>query len=227
MKNKAVYNLIGVNLEGEKSLLGLYISETESASFWLSVLTDLQNRGVEDILIACIDNLTGFSEAIATIFPKTDVQLCIVHQICNSLRYVTSEDMKKVASDLKPIYQAPNEDLAVKALTEFEAKWGAKYPAVIKSWYKNWERLTTFFRYPAPIRRAIYTTNAIEGFHRQLRQHTKNKGVFPSDIALLKLLFWLSENITQKWTSPLSDWALVIGQFSILFEERLKPYLKF
>ena len=227
VKNKAVYNLIGVNLEGEKSLLGLYISETESASFWLSVLTDLQNRGVEDILIACIDNLSGFSEAIATIFPKTDVQLCIVHQIRNSLRYVTSEDMKKVAGDLKPIYQAANEDLAVKALSEFEDKWGVKYPALIKSWYRNWERLTTFFRYPPPIRRAIYTNNAIEGFHRQLRQHTKNKGVFPSDTALLKLLFLLSENITQKWTLPLSNWALVIGQFSILFEERLKPYIKF
>jgi putative transposase len=202
-------------------LLGMYISESEGAKFWLSVLTDLQNRGVKDILIACIDNLGGFEEAIASIYPKTEVQSCIVHQIRNTIKYVAYKDSKAVIADVKLIYQAVNKELAEEHLNTFEEKWGKKYPIIIKSWRNNWHKLSTFFKYTADIRRIIYTTNTIEGFHRQIRKVTKTKGAFTSDMALLKLVYLASERIAEKWTIPLPNWGLTIQQLSIIFEGRM------
>jgi putative transposase len=183
---RCLYNVLGINLEGRKHLLGMYISESEGAKFWLSVLTDLQQRGVKDILIACIDNLGGFEEAIGSIYPKTEVQSCIVHQIRNTIKYVASKDCGTVMADVKLIYQAVNKELAEEHLNGFEEKWGKKYPIITKSWRNNWHKLSTFFKYTADIRRIIYTTNTIEGFHRQIRKVTKTKGAFTSDMALLK-----------------------------------------
>jgi len=225
VKSKALYNVMGIDVNGHKDLLGLYLGENEGAKFWLSVLSDLQNRGLQDILIACIDNLTGFSEAIESLFPKARVQLCIVHQIRNSLRYVTHEDSKQVVKDLKLIYQATNLEKAELELINFEQKWIQKYPLVVKSWKKNWSRLATYFDFPKVIRKAIYTNNPIESYHRQLRKHTKSKGVFPSDMAVLKLVYLLSKNIMVKWTMPMHNWALVIQQLAIIFEERLTDHL--
>lgn len=226
IENRAVYSLIGVNLEGRKDVLGIYVSENEGAKFWLQVLTQLQQRGVEDILIACIDNLKGFAEAIETIFPHTEVQLCVVHQIRNSLKYVGSKHQKEFMRDLKPVYQAPDESAARSRLDGLNEKWGKLYPVVIESWENNWERLTRYFRYPTAIRRIIYTTNTVEGFHRQLRQVTKTKGAFTSDNALIKLLYLAIERITEKWTSPLQHWSLTFSQLSIYFKDRIKPHLK-
>lgn len=226
VKTKALYNVMGIRTDGHKDLLGLYIGESEGAKFWLSVLTDLQNRGVEDILIACIDNLSGFSEAIESIFPKARVQLCIVHQIRNSLRYVLHDDQKAVVKSLKAVYQAPNLEQAENKLLELEENWGEKYPVVIRSWTKNWDRLSTYFDFPQVIRKAIYTNNPIESYHRQIRQHTKNKGVFPSNTAVLKLVYLLSQNIMKKWTMPMQRWALVVQQLAIIFEDRLTNHLK-
>lgn len=225
VKNKALYNAIGIRKDGHKELIGIYISDNESAKFWLSVLSDMQARGVEDILIACIDNLSGFSEAIETIFPKTLVQLCIVHQVRNTLRYVTHEDSKKVVADMQSVYQAPTLDSAQAALEEFGRKWAEKYPIVVKSWNNNWPRLSTYFDFSLVIRRAIYTNNPIEAYHRQLRKHTKNKGVFPSDTAVMKLIFLLSRNITVKWTMPMRGWPLVVQQLAIIFDDRLTRHL--
>lgn len=224
--NRAVYSIIGVNLEGKKDVLGIYTSENEGAKFWLQVLTQLQQRGVQDILIACIDNLKGFAEAIETIFPDTEVQLCVVHQIRNSLKYVGSKHQKEFMRDLKPVYQAVDEEGARIKLEALAEKWGKLYPVVIESWQNNWDRLTRYFRYPAAIRRIIYTTNTVEGFHKQLRQVTKTKGAFTSDNALVKLLFLTIERITEKWTSPLQNWSLTFSQLSIYFRERIKPHLK-
>lgn len=224
--NKAVYCLIGVNQEGYKELLGLYLSETESAKFWLSILNDLQHRGVKDIFIACIDNLTGFKEAITAAFPQTAVQLCIVHQIRNSLKYVTYKDQKAFMADLKKVYKAVSLDEAEHQLLELEEKWGDKYAAVLKSWNNNWAELSHYFSYPEPIRRIIYTTNIIEGFHSQLRKVTKSKRVFSSDMALMKLLYLIQRNVTKKWTMPVSDWKQALSQFSITFEGRLQTGLK-
>ncbi len=221
IENRAVYCVLGIDLEGRKDLLGLYISQNEGAKFWLSVLTDLQNRGVEDILIACIDNLKGFSEAIESIYPQTEVQLCVVHQIRNSLRYVTSEDTKPFLKDLKKVYQAKTKESAELHLDELEKKWGDKYPVVILSWRNNWERLSQYFKYPYQIRRIIYTTNTVEGFNRQIRKITKSKGVFPNDTALLKLIYLVTQNIMAKWTAPIQKWALVIQQLAIHFEGRI------
>ncbi len=221
IENRALYCVLGINLEGKKDLLGLYISENEGAKFWLSVLTDLQNRGVEDILISCIDNLKGFSQAIESIFPKTEVQLCIVHQIRNSLRYITSEDSKPFLKDLKKVYQAKSKDSAELHLDELEKRWGEKYPVVILSWRNNWERLSQYFKYPHQIRRIIYTTNTVEGFNRQIRKITKSKGVLPNDTALLKLVYLVTQNIMVKWTAPVQKWALVIQQLAIHFEGRI------
>lgn len=225
VKSKALYNVMGIRVDGHKDLLGLYLGENEGAKFWLSVLSDLQNRGLQDILIACIDNLKGFSEAIESLFPKARVQLCIVHQIRNSLRFVTHEDSKQVVKDLKLVYQAANVAKAELELENFEQKWGQKYPLVVKSWKQNWTRLATYFDFPKVIRKAIYTNNPIESYHRQLRKHTKNKGVFPSDMAVLKLVYLLSRNITAKWTMPIHNWALVVQQLAIIFEERLTDHL--
>jgi transposase-like protein len=218
---RCLYNVLGINLEGRKHLLGMYVSESEGAKFWLSVLTDLQQRGVKDILIACIDNLGGFEEAIASIYPKTEVQSCIVHQIRNTIKYVASKDSRAVIVDVKLIYQAVNKELAEEHLNAFEEKWGKKYPIIIKSWRNNWHKLSTFFKYTADIRRQIYTTNTIEGFHRQIRKVTKTKGAFTSDMALLKLVYLASERIAEKWTRPLPNWGLTIQQLSIIFEGRM------
>jgi transposase-like protein len=219
---RCLYNVLGINLEGRKHLLGMYISESEGAKFWLSVLTDLQQRGVKDILIACIDNLGGFEEAIGSIFPKTEVQSCIVHQIRNTIKYVASKDVKAVIADVKLIYRAVSKDVAEEYLDGLEKKWGAKYPIVIKSWRTNWHKLSTFFKYAADIRRLIYTTNTIEGFHRQLRKVTKTKGAFTNDMALLKLVYLASQRIAEKWTMPLQNWALTMQQLSIIFEGRMQ-----
>src|SRR5690606_29998198 len=192
-----------VNKEGRKELIGMYISESEGANFWLSVLTDLKSRGVQDILIASIDNLSGFSEAIASIFPKVEIQSCIVHQVRNSLKYVASKDERLFMKDLKKVYQAVNKSQAETELINLEERWGNKYPVVIKSWNTNWDKLSAYFQYDEQIRRLIYTTNAVEGFHRQVRKITKTKGAFPSDMALLKLIYLATENISKKWTQPL------------------------
>ena len=218
--SRAVYNILGITLEGRKELLGIYVSESEGANFWLGVLSDLRNRGVEDILIACIDNLKGFAEAIQSTFPKTEVQSCIVHQIRNSIKYVASKDQKPFLSDLKNVYQAATKELAEQQLDELDQKWGKKYPLVINSWRNNWTKLSTYFKYDPTIRKLIYTTNAIEGFHRQVRKVTKTKGAFPSDMALLKLIYLAYLNIRKKWTQPLQNWRLTISQLAIWFEGR-------
>lgn len=221
VQHKALYNILAVNREGRKQILGAYISESEGANFWLQVLTDLQNRGLEDILIACTDNLKGFSEAIQSIFPKAQVQSCIVHQIRNSLKYVASKDQREFMRELKRVYRADTKDLAELALDELAGKWEAKYPVVIASWRDNWEKLTTYFQYAPPIRKLIYTTNAVEGYHRQIRKVTKTKGAFTSDMALLKLVYLATKNIEKKWTSPLQNWALTVQQLAIKFGDRL------
>jgi putative transposase len=218
---RCLYNVLGINLEGRKHLLGVYVSESEGARFWLSVLTDLQQRGVKDMLIACIDNLGGFEEAIGSIFPKTEVQSCIVHQVRNTVKYVVSKDVRAVISDVKLIYRAINKELAEEHLNALEEKWGKKYPIVIKSWRNNWHKLSTFFKYAADIRRLIYTTNTIEGFHRQIRKVTKTKGAFTNDMALLKLVYLASQRIEQKWTMPLKNWSLTMQQLCIMFEGRM------
>ncbi len=226
VKTKALYNIMGIRVDGHKELLGLYIGHSESSKFWLSVLTDLQNRGVEDFLIACTDNLSGFADAIESIFPKVRIQLCIVHQIRNGLRYVTHEDSKLIIKSFKAIYQAPNLEQAESNLLKLEEQWGEKYPIVVRSWKNNWDRLSTYFDFPALIRKAIYTNNPIESYHRQIRKHTKNKGVFPSDKAVLKLVYLVSKNIMAKWTMPVHSWGLVIQQLAIIFEERLTKHLR-
>ncbi|MGH9877733.1 MAG: IS256 family transposase [Nitrososphaerales archaeon] len=219
---RCVYNILGITVEGRKDLLGMYVAESEGANFWLGVLSNLQQRGVTDILIACIDNLKGFAEAIASIYPHTEVQSCVVHQIRNSLKYVASKDQKPFMVDLKPVYQAVSLDEAELQLQELEAKWGKKYPVVIDSWHRNWSKLTTYFKYSPAIRKLIYTTNAIEGFHRQIRKVTKTKGAFTSDMALLKLIYLATLNIQKKWTMPLPNWSLTVSQLSIIFGDRLK-----
>lgn len=219
--SRAVYNILGINKEGRKDLLGIYVSESEGANFWLSVLSDLRNRGVEDILIACIDNLNGFAEAIQSTFLKVEVQSCIVHQIRNSLKYVASKDQKPFMSDLKEVYRATTKELAEQQLDALDKTWGKKYPLVINSWRNNWHKLSTYFKYDPAIRRLIYTTNTIEGFHRQVRKVTKTKGAFPSDMALLKLIYLAYRNIRKKWTAPLQNWGMTVSQLSIWFEGRL------
>jgi len=222
IERRSVYCVLGINEEGMKELLGMYISDYEGSKFWLSVLTDLQNRGVEDILIASIDNLSGFGDAIESIYPDTEVQLCIVHQIRNSLKYVTSEDSKPFLKDLKKVYQANSKESAEYNLDDLEKKWGKKYPIVIKSWRNNWDRLSQYFKFGKEIRRIIYTTNTVEGFNRQIRKVTKSKSVFPNERALMKMMYLVSQNILKKWNSPIQKWALVVQQLSIHFEGRMK-----
>jgi putative transposase len=221
IQHKALYNVLGINKEGYKEVLGMYISQSEGANFWLQVLTDLNHRGLQDILIACTDNLKGFSEAILSIFPKTQVQKCIVHQIRNSLKYIASKDQKEFMRDLKLVYRAINKQVAEDELLNLEAKWGDKYPVVIESWNRNWEELSQYFEYTEPIRKIIYTTNAVEGFHRQVRKVTKTKGAFTNDMALLKLVYLATKNIEKKWTSPLHNWCLTIQQLYIKFGDRI------
>jgi len=224
-QSRAVYTILGLDVEGKKEVLGLYLSESEGANFWLGVLTDLQNRGVADILIASVDGLTGFPEAIQTIFPQTEVQLCIVHQIRNSLRYVGSKHHKAFLVDLKLVYKALNKEAAESALDNLEATWGSKYPIVIQSWRNKWDNLSVYFRYPEEIRRVIYTTNSIEAVHRQFRKLTKTKGGFPNDNSLLKLLYLGIQNASKKWTMPIHNWNLTLSQLAIFFEGRLDGVL--
>lgn len=219
--SKAVYVAMGINLEGKRDVLGFYVGDAESSKFWLQVFTDISNRGVEDILISCVDGLKGLPDAIKTIFPRTEIQLCIVHQIRNSFKYVGSNNVKEFSKDLRPIYTAASEELAKLELTNLKNKWGDKYPIVIRSWENNWDNLATFFQYTAPIRKMIYTTNIIEGFNRQLRKVTKNRGVFPTDDSLFKLLYLATTEAEKKWNMPRQGWAEMIGQLAIHFEGRV------
>ena len=223
---KAVYTVLGMDKEGKKDILGLYLSENEGANFWLSVLTDLNARGLEDILIASVDGLKGFPEAIKTIFPKTEVQLCIVHQIRNSLKYVASADQKPFMKDLKLVYQATTKSVAEDELLKLDEKWGKKYPIVLNSWNNKWENLSYYFKYPSAIRKIMYTTNIIESVHRQFRKLTKTKGAFPNENSLMKLLYMGIQNAKEKWTQPVHNWSLTISQLAIFFEGRLDNYLE-
>jgi transposase-like protein len=222
VETRVVYNIMGINQEGRKDILGFYTCESEGSHFWLGVLNDLKNRGVKDILIACIDGLKRFPDSINTAFPKTEVQLCIVHQIRNSIKNVASKNQKEFMLDLRTVYEASSKDLAETNLLQLEEKWGAKYPMVIKSWQNNWEHLSTYFKYSAEVRKLIYTTNPIEGFHRQVRKYTKTKGSFTSENALFKLIFCAINQITAKWTMPIPNWALTISQLDIYFPDRLQ-----
>ena len=223
--SKAFYTVLGVTLKGKKEILGLYLNESEGAKFWLQVLTDLQNRGVQDILIASVDGLKGFPEAIHSVFPQTEVQLCIVHQIRNSLKYVASKNQKQFAGELKKVYQAFTKEEAEFELDKLEEKWGKKYPIIFESWRNKWDNLSNYFKYAEPIRKVIYTTNIIESVHRQFRTLTKTKGAFPNDNSLLKLLYAGIQNAEKKWTMPIRNWSLTISQLNIHFKERLKDAL--
>lgn len=221
VQNRCIYLAIGVNLEGKKETLGLWTAENEGAKFWLSVLTELQNRGIKDIFIACVDGLKGFTEAIESVFPETITQLCIVHQIRNSLTYISYKDRKSVATDLKPIYTAITEDEALFALEEFAEKWSSKYPIIAKSWKANWQKINPMFQFPNEIRRAIYTTNVIESLNYSLRKITKTRAAFPTEEAALKLLYLGLQNISKKWTMPIQNWSLAMNQMAIIFEGRM------
>lgn len=223
--SKAVYTILGLTIEGKKVLLGLYLSETEGARYWLNVLTDLHNRGIKDILIACVDGLKGFPEAIETIYPKTEVQLCIIHQIRNSMKYVASKNQKAFMTDLQPVYRATTKEAAEIALAELDAKWGKQYPVVIKSWQTKWDNLSVYFKYPDYVRKAIYTTNAVEAVHRQFRKLTKTKGGFANENSLLKLLYAGMLKASEKWTHPVQNWNLTLSQLAIHFEGRLDNVL--
>jgi transposase-like protein len=220
--NKAVYVALGIDLSGKKDILGLWISENEGAKFWLGNLTEMKNRGMNDMLIACTDNLTGMSDAIAAVYPKCEHQLCIVHQIRNSLKFVSYKDRKALAADLKPIYQAATEDEAQEALDAFDTKWSNQYPQIAKSWYNNWENLVIFLQYPKAIRQIIYTTNSIESLNSQLRKVTKNKRVFPSDESVFKTLYLTINYITAKWTMPIRNWNEAMAHFLIKFDDRIQ-----
>ena len=219
--NKAAYSVMAINMAGQKEILGIWIGENESASFWLSVCNDLKNRGVQDILIACKDGLAGFSEAISAAFPQTEIQLCIIHQIRNTMKYVPYKNQKELIADLKKIYQALTIEEAENSFTAFKDKWGKKYPIIVRSWENNWLELTAYFKYPYEIRRMIYTTNIIEGYHRQLRKVTKTKTAYPTDEALVKIIYLATIEASKKWTMSIKDWKSCISQFAIYFEDRL------
>lgn len=218
---KAVYIAIGINLEGFRDVLAMWIGETESAKFWLSVMNDLKNRGVEDILIASVDGLTGFPEAIAAVYPKTELQKCVIHQIRNTTRFVSYKDLRPLMADLKRVYTAPTEETALFELDAFEEKWSAKYPQIAISWRNNWAHLSTYFKYPQEVRTLIYTTNLIEGFNRQMRKVTKSKSVFPTDDSLMKMLYLAMIDVTKKWTQSRMDWGKIHSQLEIYFADRL------
>lgn len=221
VRNKAVYLALGINLQGEKELLGMWIAETEGAKFWLSVFNELKSRGVEDCFIACVDGLKGLPEAIEAVYPQTRVQLCIVHQVRNSLKYVSWKDRKAVAASLRLIYAAPTEAAARAALTAFSNQWGTQYSAIVPSWENNWDRLTAFFDYPPEVRKVIYTTNAIESLNYSLRKVIKGRGAFPHDEAIRKLLYLGLRNVAKKWTMPVRDWKAALNQFIILLGDRV------
>lgn len=222
---KALYSILGVDQSGRKDILGFYLADTEGANFWLGVLNDLKARGIKDILIACVDGLTGFPEAITTAFPHAEVQLCVVHQIRNSIKYIASKDQKPFMADLKTVYQAETKDLAESNLLKLDEKWGKKYPMVLRSWQSKWDNLSTYFKYSYDIRRLIYTTNPVESCHRQIRKFTKSKGAFTSEGALFKLVYCACQKIKEKWSMPIQNWALIISQLDIYFPGRLKMEL--
>ncbi|WP_419465840.1 IS256 family transposase [Brevibacillus brevis] len=217
--NKAAYMVIGIDL-------GMWIGENESAKFWLHVLNELKNRGVQDILITSVDNLRGFTEAISACYPKTEIQKCVIHQIRNSIKYVSYKDLKRVTAELKPIYKAPTEQAALEELDQFEQTWGSKYPLMVRSWRTNWDEIATFFKYPPEIRKLIYTTNVIESYHRQLRKVTKGKAVFPTDDALLKMLYLVTMDVLRKWTGRVHNWGQILMQLSVFFEDRVRPHIR-
>lgn len=219
--NKCLYTVLGINMAGRKEILGLWLSENEGASFWLTICNELKNRGVEDVLIVCHDNLGGFSKAIQTVFPDAEQQLCVIHQIRNSTKYVSYKDLKAIMKDLKQVYGAPSLEDAEYHLEEFRDKWNKKYPHILKSWDANWPELSTYFKYPEALRRLIYTTNAVEGFHRMLRKYTKTKTTFPTDDALKKCVYLSILEITKKWSMPVQNWGSIIGQLVIFFDGRL------
>jgi putative transposase len=223
--NKAIYLALGVNMEGHKELLGMWLSENEGAKFWLSVLTELQNRGVKDILIACVDGLKGFPDAINAVYPQTQIQLCIVHMVRNSVKYVPWKDYKVVTADLKKIYQATTEESALQSLNDFSDKWDEKYPKISQSWHLHWENLNTLFNYPPDIRKAIYTTNAIESLNSVIRKATKKRKVFPTDESALKVVYLAIRQASEKWTMPIRNWKPALNRFMIEFEDRLKDYI--
>jgi len=218
---KAVYTVLGVNLKGEKEVLGLYVGDHESATFWMQVLADLSQRGVEDILITSIDNLRGFAEAIESVFPKTEVQLCVIHQIRNTLKYVNWKHSRELIRDLKTVYRATTQELAEHNLDQFEEKWGKKYPKAVEGWRRNWNRLSYYFKYPAPIRKLIYTTNTVEGYHRMVRKVTKSKGAFTSETAVVKLIYLATINFQKRWQNRILGWPTMLNQLSIYFEDRI------
>ena len=219
---KAVYIAIGINMDGHKEVLGMWVGENESAKFWLSVMNGLKNRGLQDILIACVDGLTGFPAAIEAVYPKTEIQQCIIHQIRNTTKFVSYKDIKALMADLKKVYAAIDEQTALTELENFDDKWRGKYPKIAISWRDNWANLSTYFKYPQEVRTLIYTTNAIEGFNRQLRKVTKNKGVFPTDDSLLKMLYLAMMDITKKWTGKRREWGQIHSQLEIFFADRLR-----
>jgi putative transposase len=223
--NKCVYTVLGINTEGLKDILGIWISENESASFWLTVCNELKNRGVKDIFIACRDNLSGFSAAIEAVFPKTEQQLCVIHQIRNSTKYVIKKDLQAVMTDLRKVYGAATQEEAEYQLNELEKVWGKKYPQMIKSWRTNWADIITFFKYPEEVRRIIYTTNAVEGFHRMLRKYTKTKTIYPTDDSVRKSVYLSVMEISKKWSYAVQNWGIILGQLTIFFEDRFQSQL--
>jgi putative transposase len=224
--NKAACMAIGIDMDGNKDVLGIWIGENESAKFWLTVLNELRNRGVQDILIVSVDNLTGFSEAIQACYPDTEIQKCIVHQIRNSIRYVSYKDVKKMTAALKPIYTASSESAALEELNQFETIWGDRYPLIVRSWRNNWAEISTFFKYPPEIRKIIYTTNMIESYHRQLRKVKKGKSIFPTDEALLKMLYLATQDVLRKLTGRVQNWGQILLQLSIFFSDKVKAHLR-
>jgi putative transposase len=220
--NKTVYIAIGLRKDGLKEVLGLWLGKNESAAFWLTVLTDLRTRGVKDILITATDNLSGFTDAIGTVFPESTKQICVVHQIRNSFKYVVWKDKKEFANDMKEIYTSPNKQAAEAALTSMETKWNDKYAYALKSWRVNWDELTAFFEFPVEIRKIIYTTNLIENFNGKIRKYTKNKLSFPTDEAVMKSVFLAVLEATKKWTMAIRDWGVILNQFTFIFGERIK-----
>ncbi len=226
IKRKAAYVVLGITTDGIKDILGIWIGESESSKFWLGILNELKNRGVNDVLIFSVDGLSGMKEAIQASFPKSEIQRCIIHQLRYSFKYVNYKDKKEFSKDFKEVYTAVNEETAYERLTDLEEKWGKKYPYAIKSWDSNWDVLSPFFKFPSEVRRIMYTTNIIEGLHRQFRKVTKTKSVFPSDQALEKMLYLASQNIMKKWTQRYRNWDMVLNQLAIFFEDRLSPYVK-
>ncbi|OFW64311.1 MAG: transposase [Actinobacteria bacterium RBG_19FT_COMBO_36_27] len=222
---KAAYTAIGVDLEGVKDVLGIWVGENESAKFWLSVINEIKNRGVKDILIVSVDNLSGFSDAIKAVFPETEIQKCILHQIRNSTRFISYKDIKAFTADLKKIYKAATEEAAISALDKLEERWAKKYPLAIKSWRTNWAELSTYLKYPEELRRIIYTTNTVENYHRALRKVTKAKAVFPNDQSLMKILYLATMDTTKRWKDRMRDWPLIISQLEIYFGERVTQYV--